>query len=373
MTMNRLTVHALLSIAVWCAAAAISIADEGRIPIFRASTIDQPGHYVVTRDIAVTGGVILDIQADGVTVDLNGHTLSSSGLTEDLIQISGCGARGVSIGEGRLMSGLRAIHALPPGPCKLSVHDLAIGDPNQHAILVEEAGEAEIRGIIIEGGTPAAGPAIELRSPMVGTRGLADLAGISIKKGGGILMSHMTGNLANIYMADQTDERPVELNDCDGSVLVGIIIIGGSQAIGDPNVKLIGSSGVVIEQSALHGTGGGAGQDGIFLDAQSGDCTLRQNSISGFGHDGFHLLSQGNLVTGNLVNGNASAGIFVAGANNLLEANKVGGNGLYGLWFDTFDPRDPAHVYRNNVLRGNPAAIAGPGATQATDAGGNVQ
>src|SRR5437867_4844935 len=52
-------------------------ADEGRIPIFQPTTITQPGHYVLTRDISNGAGDGILIRASTVTLDLNGHTISA--------------------------------------------------------------------------------------------------------------------------------------------------------------------------------------------------------------------------------------------------------------------------------------------------------
>src|SRR5438034_320997 len=56
------------------------IADEGRIPVFAPTVITQPGYYVLTRDISVSGGHVITIQANNVTLDLNGRTIVSSGV-----------------------------------------------------------------------------------------------------------------------------------------------------------------------------------------------------------------------------------------------------------------------------------------------------
>jgi parallel beta-helix repeat protein len=177
------------------------------------------------------------------------------------------------------------------------------------------------------------------------------------------------GDLGNIYMADQTDERPVELTDASGSAIHGLVI-QRAQAAPEPHLKLVASSGVLIEGNTLRGAGSRAAlNDGIFVDAASHDVTIRNNAITLMGHDGVHLESSGNLVTGNLINGNSEGGIFVGGTNNLLEGNKVGGNLGAGLFFNT---AGGPHVFRNNVLRGNATAVGGPYATANTDAGGNV-
>ena len=347
-------------------------AGDGNIPLFRPTAITQPGHYVLTRDISVTGGVIFDIRADDVTLDLNGHTLSSSSASDDLIQISAVGDPNITILHGHFQGGRIAIHAIPPGPCKLTVQDVTIGDPNLKGIFVENLDQGAIHGFLINCFGCLAAPgrrAIDLVANPLNPSGLVTLGDGSVKGGGGIALNHVRGDLGNIYMSDQTDERPVEMIDASGSAIHGLVI-QRAQAAPEPHLKLVGSSGVLIEGNTLRGAGTRAGlNDGIFVDASSHDVTIRNNLITMMGRDGVHLESSGNLVTGNLINGNSDGGIFVGGANNLLEWNKVGGNGGAGLFFNT---AGGPHVFRNNILRGNVAAVGGPFATANTDAGGNI-
>ena len=63
-------------------------ADEGRIPIYAPTTITQSGTYIVTRDFCfgqfagppcTANGTGIDINANDVVVDLNGHTLNMQG------------------------------------------------------------------------------------------------------------------------------------------------------------------------------------------------------------------------------------------------------------------------------------------------------
>jgi len=347
-------------------------AGDGNIPLFRPTAITQPGHYVLTRDISVTGGVIFDIRAGDVTLDLNGHTLSSSSTGDDLIQISAVGNPNIAILHGRFQGGRIAIHAIPPGPCKLTVQDVTIGDPGSKGIFVESLDQGAIHGFLINcfGCAPAPGRrAIDLVANPLNPSGVVTLGDGSVKGGGGISLNHVRGDLGDIYMADQTNERPVELTDASGSSIHGFVIDDG-QAAPEPHLKLVGSSGVLIEGNTLRGAGTRVGlNDGIFVDASSHDVTIRNNLITKMGHDGVHLESSGNQVTGNLINGNSETGIFVAGANNLLEGNKVAGNGGAGLFFNT---AGGPHVFRNNILRGNLAAVGGPFATANTDGGGNI-
>ena len=70
-----------------------------------------------------------------------------------------------------------------------------------------------------------------------------------------------------------------------------------------------------------------------------------------------------------LVARNGRDGISVGGSNLLVQGNKAGENVGAGIRFDTSN-----HIYRDNILRGNRGgAVAGDGAADVTDAGGNVE
>ena len=52
--------------------------ERGAVEISRCQTIDQPGSYIVVRNLKASGDCLV-ITADGVTVDLNGFTLTGEG------------------------------------------------------------------------------------------------------------------------------------------------------------------------------------------------------------------------------------------------------------------------------------------------------
>ena len=368
------------------AASQALLADEGRIPIFRPTRITQPGHYVVTRNIAVTAGVLLDIQAGGVTVDLNGHTLSSSSLTDDLVQITCPG--GVEppdpekLLNADLIGGLNAIHAIPPGPCKLSLEDLQIGDPSIRAIFVEETGQVEIRGIIISDFQGSSGvPAIDLRASSTRPRGSAELARLVMN---GVnpwgmfshVVAHLSDGLVNLSGIVNPNSAVLSLVDAPGSSLRDFNINWVAPPDPDaPAISLIASSGVLLDGNVVRCDGSVRTANlnhGVFVDAASHDAKIMNNTITGASGDGIHVESRGNNLIGNLASGNTGNGIFVAGDNNLVDANKVAGSLRNGLFFNTAGT--PLHVFRDNVLRGNAGpGVGGPFGTAVTDAGGNVQ
>ncbi len=74
-------------------------AGEGRFLISGQTTITQPGSYRVTQDISVSTGAVITIQADNVTLDLDGHTLSSS---DPAVPVISSGNTGIKILNGKI-------------------------------------------------------------------------------------------------------------------------------------------------------------------------------------------------------------------------------------------------------------------------------
>ncbi len=65
-------------------------ADEGRIPIAGPTTITAQGHYILTRDVQVSGDTGIVVDATHVTLDLNGHILSTSHRVAPIVPRRGC-------------------------------------------------------------------------------------------------------------------------------------------------------------------------------------------------------------------------------------------------------------------------------------------
>src|SRR6059036_1071883 len=116
-------------------------ADEGRIPIFQPTTITQPGHYIVTRNISAPGTVVR-IATDDVVLDLNGHSLTSlSGCAGDVpyvIFIDGlAGARDVVIRNGHLVNGCNGIRAVSGAPrSRIRIEEVEIEGSGDYSLMI---------------------------------------------------------------------------------------------------------------------------------------------------------------------------------------------------------------------------------------------
>jgi hypothetical protein len=70
-------------------------------------TISQPGSYYLTHNIAVTAGDAIDINANGVTLDLNGFTISSTAVGGTTSGISlNDGLSDITIWNGHIRGGV---------------------------------------------------------------------------------------------------------------------------------------------------------------------------------------------------------------------------------------------------------------------------
>ena len=69
----------LFLLAALCVAPPASAAD-GTVEISGLTTISEPGSYVVTRDVTVLGGEAITVEANDVSIDLNGHNVSGGVL-----------------------------------------------------------------------------------------------------------------------------------------------------------------------------------------------------------------------------------------------------------------------------------------------------
>jgi hypothetical protein len=81
---------------------------EPRVPISTAPfTISQPGSYYLTTNLTVSGGNAITIATNGVTLDLNGFTISSTtNPASGTAVLIGSGLRNIAIQNGHIQGGV---------------------------------------------------------------------------------------------------------------------------------------------------------------------------------------------------------------------------------------------------------------------------
>jgi hypothetical protein len=287
-------------------------ADEGRIPIYQPTTITAPGSYVVTNDFSATSGAAIFVDADNVTIDLAGHTVSGN-----VDVSSGIGERRLTIQNGRLVGYLKN-GAIPLQP--------NTGGPDMVVTL------ANIRGL---------------------TSGIVFFAcsGLSIKD------SHIEGpinlsgnNIAlRVLIRDSRFDAAVSLWDLhhsgiSNSTFTSLQVCAGGQW---------GAKANRIESNTIAGAltlpycGGG----------DLGGLVVANNAASSIA-----VSSDGNDLARNSVRG---GGITVSGSSNSIDDNSTEGSG-FGLVISGGN-----NIFRHNILRNSSGSVQDNG-TGNVDAGGNV-
>lgn len=111
---------------------------------------------------------------------------------------------------------------------------------------------------------------------------------------------------------------------------------------------------------------GGSDDYGIYINANSSNNLIIENTAMINGTAGIFVNGSGSLVSRNVAAENTGDGIRVLGIGNLIENNQLQGNTSFGIYFLNAN----SHAYRNNMLRGNTAGTVSGSSN--TDAGGNI-
>jgi len=361
--------------AIMMAATAVSLhAGEGRIPLYQPAVIAAPGHYVLTRDVAApgTGGPVFDIQADGVTLSLNGHDVQCQ-PPDPCIVVGGNGgeARGIAISGGTVSGGMYGIRITNAEMRHVTLADLTITDATAAAVRVDDAGSFDARRIRVRGamtGFDIQGPGAA--SGIVPCMRVADSL---ISAQTAVQCTDVRCDIRNnlIRMA----RSAIRLVNSKGSTATGNSILNCPVCFNpqpEPPARAVSveqSANVRIQDNTLSGSPAPNGDNhGIYFDAMSPDAFVAGNSVTGFGDDGLHLMSSNSLALGNLINGNGGNGVWIGGADSIIDDGKITGNSGDGIVFEA-----SGIVYRHNVLLGNNNPISGSGLADIVDGGGNVQ
>jgi len=349
-----------------------AMAREGMIPIHAATTITESGHYLVTRDIDLTAGAQIIVQAVDVTLDLGGHTLWKPPTTSYVISIDAV-ASDVVIRNGRIVGGGGGVWRPATGnPLRILLEDLEVVGGNADGVTINDATIAEVRRCrILDSG----------------------VSGI-------VVVAHNVG-LAG-HFADNTVDSParhgIELRGLRGGIVRGNVVANhGTALAGMSGIRISLQSSTKLGGNLVTGNtvrNGGPDAHGItILPEEASGNLVSNNVVTANGALGLSLASSGNHVVGNVArdNGgtgfslfsitgvshnvlannqageNGTTGIDVWGSYNAIRDNLSEGNGSYGITFTTFHDSS----YRDNMLRANGVAAVG-GTGSGTDAGGNL-
>ncbi len=341
--MKRACLFILLLLA---ASFVVTRADEGRIPLATAGSITASGDYILTRDIAVSGGDALTIDAQYVTLDLNDHRISSTSTDGDpVIRISPT-ADHVVIRNGRLSGGAYAIYANSTTGLSLKMDRLAIDGASSTAIYV-------LGGIRVE----------LTDSRLQNSTGEVVIGGLA----GGPVLGRIVGNTIN-------QGTCLALANPRG-VLVSDNVFSGCASSGIQLGQSIAPGTITGGNLVVHNTFTHCGAGLNILDDTSGnlisDNTFLANSTAIIAKSGANRIA-GNTIFDSTSAAPCGGGICVLGPRNLLEGNSiVGSTANCGISF--YGAAAVNNSYRNNMLRDNAGSgvCVNAGAT-ATNDGGNI-
>jgi len=352
-------------------------AGEGRIPIWQPVVIGAPGSYVVTQDITAASGPILDVRIGGVSVDLNGHTITVSNMADPVVKISsvmGIDPHPFRIANGAIVGGMYGIQALNTVPRTLSLADLGITGASTAAVKVDHLGDLEATGIVVVDTKTA----FDMTGPSPtpdGQRPAALIRASILHADVGVVCDGVTCGVMN--SAITSCGTGIRLMAAEGSRVSGNSFdVPGGDVCFNPQpeppgdtIHIQGSPGVHVTGNTLRGWSASTGANhGITGDDMSGNALIVDNLISGYGDDGIHTSSHHGLFRSNGIGGNGGNGIWLSGNYCLVDDNRIGGNMGDGIVFN-----GPVNIFRGNVLLGNANPLSGISLSDSVDGGGNIQ
>lgn len=298
--------------------------------LLSAAEANPPCGSVLTTDTTLTGdmvcaGTALRIGADGITVDLNGDTISGDGVSVGSAGVENAGYHKVTIENGTITAFFFGIHLEGADDNRIRA---ITADGNSFSGIYLEEGSDDNRieeSVVINNGSPA-------------------------RPGNGITINGSDGNLVT---------RTLAANNYTQGIFVG----GGADTAASSNTRIlnntsqgnvsngigvIGGSGHVIQNNTSVDNGGhGVSFSPLPVPGPVTDSSMVGNTLTGNTLNGIALNdSDGNRIVSNGISGNVLTGILLTEADdNRLTGNRVAGNGVHGILVRSGSDR--------NAIRGN--------------------
>lgn len=323
------------------------------------------------NDLTECPGAALVIGADGVTLELNGHTVASacepdvagpaiddSGGYDRLRILNGTvrsGGPAAILLEGSTGSSLAGLTA---GHCQVAISQPGVG------VLLSNSDRNEVERSTLGGGSPSlllsASDRNEIsRSSIVGGIGIHEGDGINIINGSddnSVVRSTLGAEGRGILILDSTDNRvrgstvhtyapPLELASTQRTTISHNNLSGGYP--GTPALTTSDSDGAVIRHNQAHEgflidgddariennevDGSSAGGAGIGVWAGD-DNLVRKNSVRG-GNDGIYVGSAATatIIEHNFARDALESGIRIAAPGTLVRGNTANDNRNFGI------------------------------------------
>lgn len=290
-------------------------------------TITAPGLYVLEEDIDAAGAGGITISADGVTLDLRGHSLRNgsgpgiltSGSRKNLEvrngTVSGWGATGVFLAnaDNSLVINVRAEGN--------GLGGILVGDDSA---VIDSLARSNL-GDGIRGGVSCT--ITGCTATLNGNVGIYFLAG-SIVTGCAV----RTNSTAGIFAANGSTVMGCTAysNGTDGiHATTGSVVTDCTASLsGDDGIVVVGSA--LVQGNTAHGnTGDGieVGDDATVIGNNCDDNRSEGGPGGGGGSAGIHAVGSRTRIEGNNVTNN-NRGIFVEGSFNIIIKNTATGNSI---------------------------------------------
>jgi len=340
--------HPLITLCVLLALpVARARAADGRIPISTAPyIIGAPGDYYVTRDLTVASGVTVTINANNVTLDLNGHTLTNSATTTgNWVIVTNVTFSGVRVTGGRVVGGNLGVELEGSSAAQFQLDHLNVSGAGAYGVHVYSSGAVPATAIV---------EAVQVTGP-------AGIAGIAFQGvSGGRISGSSTQGCHNGIQLDSSRGVKVENNTVADSTSFGIYVLNGARdnLITGNTVQKSTSNGIYLNGSRGNRVTfnvSNLNDVGIRIDAANNN-TLSDNTLVENGNYGIYLNGASNTaVTRNSMMGTVGfgSGLFIINNStyNSFEENFSTGNVGYGIIFATAG--STSNVYSNNRLMNN--------------------
>lgn len=294
----------------------LAYGDEGRNPIWEATTITQSGHYIFTRDVpAAASGPTITISASAVTLDLNGFTLNGNieimtGADADITIRNGSTTGSVESSSTGLRLRIQSVDFIAPGFYAVNVSAVRYFEMTECTTADED-----VR----------------------------------------VVSGFFTGVIRNNRL-EAWD--PLWLDGFSYGVIEGNIIYASTFV----PIYLINGGHNTIRENRV--SGAGAGWAEIWINSSCPGNTIVGNTAAAI-DIGIQVDSSNNRIVGNLIDSGDYSAIKVGGSNNLVENNVLSGAWACGIEFLNTN----GHAYRDNMMTGMLTPVCG---STNIDAGGNI-
>jgi len=314
--------------------------------------------FTLEEDMTCAGTALI-VGADGITVDLGGHSLTGSGAIGSA-GVRNAGYDNVTIANGTITGFFIGVHL--EGASSGTIRAITADGNVLSGIFLEEQSDSnriESCVVINNGTTVHRGNGITINTSdgntVIGTYAAGNYTqGIFIGGGAGTAAS------SNARILNNRSEQ---------NISNGIGILGGSGHVATGNISMNnGAHGISLSSSA---TSGRVTESSVTANTVIGNVRfgieirkadrnrVAANRVEANGLSGIAVIdtSERNVVTGNRAAGNGDHGLFVAGGkNNSFRGNEFDQNGRRGI---LVAPDVMFGIPKNNTFDGNHAAQNG--------------